>query len=149
MHCLRRFGLLLCPGALLCLIVFQSALTQSPLKRITNTSEEAVNINPSISGDGRVVGFESTEDVARAGGVESFRAIRANVGIDPPTFVQMGGTRAPAPAISQDGSRIAFASKDNPLGANNDANSEIFLYDGAKLVQVTRHITRRSFAAHS
>ena len=49
----------------------------------------------------------------------------------------MGATRAPAPAISQDGSRIAFASKDNPLGSNNDGNSEIFLYDGARLIQVT------------
>ncbi len=49
----------------------------------------------------------------------------------------MGATRAPAPAISQDGSRIAFASKDNPLGTNNDGNSEIFLYDGARLIQIT------------
>jgi uncharacterized repeat protein (TIGR01451 family) len=118
-------------------MLWQSARTQSPLRRITNTSEEGISINPSISGDGRVVGFESTEDIAGAGGVESFRAIRANVAVDPPTFLQMGATRSPAPAISQDGSRIAFASKDNPLGTNNDANSEIFLYDGAKLVQVT------------
>lgn len=110
---------------------------QSPLRRITNTTEVGISINPSISGDGRTVAFESTEDIAGAGGSESFRAIRANVSVDPPTFLQMGATRAPAPAVSQDGSRIAFASKDNPLGANNDGNSEIFLYDGAKLIQVT------------
>ena len=110
---------------------------QSPLLRITNTTEEGNNINPSISGDGRIVGFESTEDVAGAGGSDAFRAIRANVSVDPATFIQMGATRAPAPAISQDGSRIAFASKDNPLGTNNDGNSEIFLYDGARLIQVT------------
>ena len=42
-----------------------------------------------------------------------------------------------APAISQDGSRIAFASKDDPLTTNPDGNSEIFLFDGAKLTQVT------------
>ncbi|MEK6279606.1 MAG: lamin tail domain-containing protein [Acidobacteriota bacterium] len=137
MPCLRQFCLVLLIVAFLCLMLWPSALTQSPLQRITNTSEESINLNPSISGDGRVVGFESTDDVAAAGGVESFRAIRANVSVDPPTFLQLGATRAPAPAISQDGSRIAFASKDNPLGANNDANSEIFLYDGAKLVQVT------------
>ncbi len=47
------------------------------------------------------------------------------------------GRARPSPAISQDGSRIAFASRDNPLGTNNDANSEIFLYDGAKLLQIT------------
>src|ERR1051325_1450609 len=118
-------------------MAWQSARMQSPLRRITNTTEDGNNINPSISGDGRIVGFESTEDVAGAGGAEGFRAIRANVSVDPATFLQMGASRAPAPAISQDGSRIAFASKDNPLGTNNDANSEIFLYDGARLIQVT------------
>src|SRR5205814_3315322 len=96
-----------------------------------------ININPSLSGDGRILAFESTEDVAGAGGTDHFRAIRANISVDPPTFFQMGGTRAVAPGISQDGSRIAFASKDDPLGTNHDGNSEIFLFDGAKLIQVT------------
>jgi len=123
--------------AAFCAVVWQDARMQSPLLRISNTAEEGNNINPSISGDGRIVGFESTEDVAGAGGLAAFRAIRANVSVDPATFLQMCATRAPAPAISQDGSRIAFASKDNPLGTNNDGNSEIFLYDGARLIQVT------------
>ena len=117
--------------------VWQSARMQSPLRRITNTRETGISINPSLSGDGHIVAFESTEDIAGTGGAEGFRAIRANVGVDPPTFGQFGVTRAPAPAISQDGSRIAFASKDNPLGTNSDANSEIFLYEGARLIQVT------------
>src|ERR1051325_3005772 len=121
----------------LSLLAWQSARMQSPLRRITNTTEEGISLNPSISGDGRVLAFESTEDIAHAGGAESFRAIRANISVDPPTFLQMGATRAPAPAIAQDGSRIAFASKDDPLGTNADGNSEIFLYDGAKLIQVT------------
>jgi len=115
----------------------QTARMQSPLRRITNMTEEGLSSNPSISGDGRIVGFESTEDIAGAGGAEAFRALRANVSVDPATFVQLAATRAPAPAISQDGSRIAFASKDNPLGTNNDGNSEIFLHDGARLIQVT------------
>ena len=110
---------------------------QSPLRRITNTTEEGINLNPSISGDGRFVAFESTEDIAHAGGAESFRALRANIGFDPPAFLQMGATRAPSAAVSQDGSRIAFASKDDPLGTNGDGNSEIFLYDGASLIQIT------------
>jgi len=118
-------------------MAWQSARMQSPLRRITNTSEDGNNVNPSISGDGRILAFESTEDIAGAGGSESFRAIRANVSVDPATFVQMGATRGPAPAISQDGSRIAFAAKDDPLGSNADHNSEIFLYDGARLIQVT------------
>jgi hypothetical protein len=107
------------------------------LRRVTNTTEEGININPSISGDGRVLAFESTEDIAGAGDTDHFRAIRANIAVDPATLFQMGGTRAVAPAISQDGSHIAFASKDDPLTTNPDGNSEIFLFDGAKLTQVT------------
>ena len=121
----------------LALLAWQTARMQSPLRRITNTTEEGISLNPSISGEGRIVAFESTEDIAHAGGSESFRAIRANVAIDPATSLQMGATRAPAPGISQDGSRIAFASKDDPLATNGDGNTEIFLYDGAKLIQVT------------
>ena len=135
-----RYRRLLCSvfsAVVLCAMVWQSARMQSPLRRITNTTEDGISINPSISGDGRIVAFESTEDVAGTGGPEGFRAIRANVGIDPPNFVELSATRSPAPAVSQDGSRIAFASKDNPLGSNGDGNSEIFLYDGARMIQVT------------
>ena len=42
-----------------------------------------------------------------------------------------------APGISQDGSIIAFASKDDPLGTNPDGNSEIFLFNGTTLRQIT------------
>src|SRR5258706_16293628 len=106
---------LLAAGAIaLCLIGLRGGRTQSGgLRRVTNTTEEGININPSISGDGRVLAFESTEDIAAAGGNEHFRAIRANVASDPPAFFQIGGTRAVAPAISQNGSHIAFASKDD------------------------------------
>lgn len=82
--------------------------------------------------------FESTEDIAGAGGGDHFRALRANIGVDPTSFFQMAGSRAVTPAISQDGSRIAFASKDDPLGTNPDGNSEIFLFDGAKLLEITK-----------
>lgn len=112
-------------------------MQSSTLRRITNTSEEGLNLNPSISGDGRVIGFESTEDVAAAGGADHFRGIRANITGDPATFFQLAGSRLIAPAISQDGSRIAFASRDDLVGANSDGNSEIFLFDGAKLLQIT------------
>lgn len=124
-------------AAVLCALCLQEAESQSPLRRVTNTTNEGININPSISGDGRILGFESTEDIAGAGGPEHFRAIRANISVDPTTFFQIGATRAVAPAISQDGSRIAFASKDNPLGTNADGNSEIFVFNGSNLVQIT------------
>jgi Tol biopolymer transport system component/predicted secreted protein len=134
----RILALILAGATALCLVGLRGARTQSiGLRRITNTTEEGININPSISGDGKVLAFESTEDIAGAGGTDHFRAIRANVAVDPATLFQMGGTRAVAPAISQDGSRIAFASKDDPLTTNPDGNSEIFLFDGAELTQVT------------
>jgi uncharacterized repeat protein (TIGR01451 family) len=121
-----------------CLFELRHARMQSStLRRITNTSEEGINLNPSISGDGRVIGFESTEDVAAAGGTDHFRGIRANIAGNAASFFQLAGSRLVAPAISQDGSRIAFASRDDLLGTNSDGNSEIFLFDGAKLIQVT------------
>jgi uncharacterized protein (TIGR03437 family) len=134
---LRRSLFVFLLVASLWLLAWQTARMQSPMRRITNTSEEGISLNPTISGDGSFVTFESTEDIAHVGGAETFRAIRSNVSVDPPTLLQMGASRAPAAGVSQDGSRIAFASKDDPLGTNGDGNSEIFLYDGAKLIQIT------------
>src|SRR5438105_5326249 len=89
----RIIALVLFGAISLCLIGLRAGLTQTPgLRRVTNTTEEGINLNPSISGDGRVLGFESTEDVAGVGGTDHFRAIRANVAGDPATFFQMGGT---------------------------------------------------------
>ena len=123
MHRPRTFALILAAAAALCLVGLRPASTQSNgLRRITNTTEEGINLNPSVSGDGRIVAFESTEDIAGAGSSDHFRAIRANITNDPASFAQMAGSRAAAPAISQDGSRIAFASKDDPLGTNADGN---------------------------
>ena len=138
MNCARLLALFLAGAVLLCLIALRVTRSQSnSLRRITNTSEEALNLNPSVSGDGCIVAFESTEDLAAAGGVDHFRAVVANVAVDPIAFSQIADTRAVAPAISQDGSRIAFASNDDPLGTNQDGNSEIFLFDGLRLTQIT------------
>src|SRR5258708_31299190 len=139
MRKLSTLVLILAVALALTLIGLRKGHTQSTLlRRVTNTTEEGININPSISGDGKVLAFESAEGIASTGGKDRFRAIRANVATDPAGFFQMGGTRAVAPAISQEGSRIAFASKDDPLGTNADGNSEIFLFDDAGLTQVTR-----------
>ncbi len=133
----RSFAAFLLIAFALCLVELRSAQSQTGLRRLTNTTEEGISLNPSLSGDGRYVAFETTEDVAGAGGSDYFRAIRAIVSAEPPTFLQMGRTRAVAPAISQDGSRIAFASRDNPLGTNQDGNSEIYLFDAGALRQIT------------
>jgi Tol biopolymer transport system component len=108
----------------LCLFGLRAGLSQSTvLRRVTTTTEDGININPSLSGDGRRIAFESTEDIAHAGGATSFRALRADISSDPPAFVQLGATRSPAPGISQDGTRLAFAANDDPLGTNADHNS--------------------------
>jgi uncharacterized protein (TIGR03437 family) len=109
----------------------------SVLRRITSTTEEGLSLNPSISGDGHHIAFESTEDVAHLGGNSGFRALHADISSEPAVFDQIGTTRAVAPAISQDGSRIAFASTDDLVGKNSDRNSEIFLFDGSALKQIT------------
>jgi uncharacterized protein YjdB len=110
--------------------------SDSVLRRITNTAETGISLNPAISGDGRQIAFESTEDLANAGGAPGFHAIHADLTTNPTQFVQMGLSRAVTPAISQNGSRIAFASTSDLLGKNVDGNSEIFLFDGS-LKQIT------------
>ncbi|HEX8493428.1 MAG TPA: Ig-like domain-containing protein [Pyrinomonadaceae bacterium] len=135
---IRPSAIFLLLALALSLFGLRSALSQStPLRRVTNTTEEGININPSLSGDGRRIVFESTEDVARAGGAGGFRAIRADIGASTFSLSQLGATRAPAPGISQDGSRIAFASNNDPIGANADHNSEIFYVNGSTLQQIT------------
>src|ERR1700730_7396431 len=110
--------------------------SDSLLRRVTNTTEDGLSLNPSISGDGRHVVFESTEDLANIGGASSFRAFQTNLATNPSQFLQMALSRAFAPGISQDGSRIIFASTSDPLGQNADGNSEIFLFSG-NLIQIT------------
>ncbi|HYG82214.1 MAG TPA: lamin tail domain-containing protein, partial [Pyrinomonadaceae bacterium] len=135
---LRPLAVFLSLALALCLLGLWGARSQTGApRRVTNTTAEGLNLNPSLSGNGRRIAFESTEDVAGAGGGAFFRAIRADISRTPAAFVQMAGARAPAPGISQDGSAIAFAARENPLGTNADGNSEIFLHNGAGLRQVT------------
>src|SRR6185295_2502625 len=101
--------------------------------RITNTPEHVLNLNPTISDDGRTIVFESSADLANAGGPASFRLLRA----DSSSFVELGATRAVCPAVSSDGKIVAFASNEDLVGRNADRNSEIFLFDGVKLNQLT------------
>ena len=105
------------------------------LTRLTNTPEHAVNLNPSLSDDGRVVVFESSADLVRGGPGSSFHAFRA--GLDGPTFREIGSTRAVSPALSSDGKIIVFASAEDLVGRNADRNSEILMFDGSVVKQLT------------
>ncbi|MBA3513141.1 MAG: lamin tail domain-containing protein, partial [Pyrinomonadaceae bacterium] len=108
-----------------------------PVRRLTTTPEDIINLNPSLSGDGRVVAFETTGNLAGISGGQGFRAIRADLSMVPPAFAQIGISRAVAPAVSQDGSRIGFTSTEDLVGTNRDRNSEIFLFDDAIVSQIT------------
>jgi len=88
--------------------LFSAASLTQPKKETILTHHSAVN--------GLIVVFESTEDIAGASGSESFRAIRANVALDPLHFCKWSPRAAPAPGISQDGSRIAFALEGQSAG---------------------------------
>ena len=108
----------------------------SSLTRLTNTAEQAVSLNPSLSDDGKIVAFESSADLAGVGQNSSFHALRADLGGS--VFNEMGATRAVNPALSSDGRIVVFASTEDLLGRNADRNSEIFLFDGSKLQQLTQ-----------
>ena len=116
------------------------ATTTLALRRVTTTGEEVLNLNPSLSGDGRFQAFESTFDLGGAGG-NGFHALLADLDLTPASFEEMGSTRAVAPAISQNGSHLAFSSHGDPLATNKDGNSEIFLYRNSELVQITQTTT--------
>ena len=114
------------------------------LRQVTTTSDEVLNLNPSLSGDGRFIAFESTLDLAGAGG-DGFHAVLADLTSQLPQFVEMGSARAVAPAMSQDGSVVAFSSSGDPLRANADGNSEIFLFRNGGLVQITSTTADQNF----
>jgi uncharacterized protein (TIGR03437 family) len=84
-----------------------------------------------------VVVFESSANFFAAGLNDSFHAIRADVGGDPPVFVDLERTRIVTPALSADGGVVAFASTEDLTGENADRNSEIYLLTRVGLTQIT------------
>ena len=105
--------------------------------RLTNTPEHSMNLNPTLSDDGSVVVFESSADLAGTGATSSFHAIRSDLDS---TFAEIGATRAVCSALSSDGKIVAFASAEDLVGQNADRNSEIFLFDGFELKQITQTV---------
>lgn len=102
------------------------------VRRVTRTRPGAINLNPSLSGDGSRVAFETSADLAAAGKGAGFRLIAADTAQES-AFEELALSRAPAAALSQDGRRAAFASHADPLGENRDGGSEIFFHDGVTL----------------
>jgi uncharacterized protein (TIGR03437 family) len=122
----------------ICSVGPDSAQSFATLTRLTNTPEHALNLNPTLSDDGRTVVFESSADLANTGQSASFHALRADPAADFPSFAELGATRAVCPAVSGDGGIVVFASKEDLVGQNSDRNSEIYLFDGVRLRQLTQ-----------
>lgn len=106
-------------------------------RRVTLTAGHTTSLNPSLSGDGRRLFFESNAGLTGDGEVARFRAFAADVSAEPTAFTHIADARAPAPALSQDGASAAFASAEDPAGGNADRNSEIFFYSAGRLAQIT------------
>lgn len=134
---IRRLFIFLLPALALCLWVVAARSQNSTMRRLTLTSEHALNLNPTISGDGRRVAFESTANLGGANGKASFHTLRIDLSGEQAAFTEVAASRAPAPAMSRDGSRLAFASRENLTGENMDGNPEIFFYADEKLQQIT------------
>ena len=75
-----------------------------------------------LSGDGNLLAY------ATFGGGLVLRDVAAGTTT---TIVNEGGFQDLRPAISDDGTRLAFTSTRNLLGQNADGNAELFLYDVA------------------
>jgi len=72
--------ILIAVSILLLFVSLPRSETASGIRRLTNTPEHTLNLNPSLSDDGRTVVFESSSDVfGNGGGAPSFHGIRADV----------------------------------------------------------------------
>ncbi|HEX7331577.1 MAG TPA: lamin tail domain-containing protein [Pyrinomonadaceae bacterium] len=116
-------------------VLYGPQTSVASLTRLTVTPEHAINLNPSLSDDGKIVAFESTGDVAETGAT-SFHTVRAD--LNGPDFTEIAPTRAVSPSMTTDGRIVVFASTEDLVGRNADRNSEIFLFDGSKLQQLTQ-----------
>src|SRR6185295_6190858 len=115
----------------------RTANTIEQLRRITITPEQALNLNPIISDDGSYIVFESTFDLAKVGGSDSFHLIRAPTRTASVAYEDVARSRSASSTTNADGTRVAFASTEDLCGQNPDRNSEVYLFNGLSLRQVT------------
>lgn len=133
----RRLLLFACFALVLVCTTSRVRSQSAAVRRVTVTPENATSLNPSLSGDGRRLVFESTANLLGDAGGQRFRAFAADLASDPPHFSPLAASRAPAAPVSQDGSSVAFASAEDLTGGNADRNSEIFLFANGHLTQLT------------
>jgi Tol biopolymer transport system component len=127
--------------------VFRYDTTSGALEQVTAST--ASSLQASVSGDGNRIAFQSTGNLVGPNADGNGEIFRYDVDSD--TFTQLTNTTGgdPAnldPAISGDGSRVAFTSNRNPLGTNPDGNREVFWSTAAgTLTQVTATSSNGAF----
>src|SRR4029079_3503331 len=122
----------------LALIGLHPTRSAQTLRQVTHSPEQALNLNPILSDDGRIIVFESTADLVNQATSTSFHTYRANVTNDASAFQEIARSRSGSSSLSSDGNKITFASTENLLEQNPDRNSEIYFFDGVSLRQLTR-----------
>lgn len=132
----RRLAVVFIPTVIFLVLAAGARSQSNAPRRLTTTPRESVNINPTLSGDGSRVVFESSAGSTPA--ALRVVALETDATDAPVTLSELSRSRGPAPAVSQDGRLSAFASRDDPLGENRDGDSEIFFHDGARLTQLTK-----------
>jgi Tol biopolymer transport system component len=122
-----RLAVVFVPVIIFCMLAAGARTQSNAPRRLTTTAHESVNINPTLSGDGTRVVFETSAGSTPA----AFRvvAMDTNATNAAGTPSELSRSRGPAPAVSQDGRLAAFASMDDPVGENRDGDSEIFFQD--------------------
>ena len=73
------FLITVCTLIVICGIESTHVQSFATLTRVTNTPEHALNLNPTLSDDGRTIVFESSSDLANTGHSESFHLLRADL----------------------------------------------------------------------
>ena len=117
--------------------VFAADVRRASLTRLTNTPEHAVNLNPTLSDDGKIVVFESSADLAGTGVSSSFHALRADLDAVP-VFTEIGAhARVSVLRCRATEGSWCLRRPRISLDRNADRNSEIFLFDGSELKQLT------------
>jgi len=101
------------------------------INEITFTTR-GVNTSPAINSDGTRIAFQSTRDLTgdnADGNSEIFLYDTTANSFTQITHTTLGLQGNVIPAISGDGTRIAFSSDRDLTGGNADANVELFLFD--------------------
>ena len=71
----RRLSIALIFAVALCLLVTGVRSQSESVRRVTNTTAQTLNLNPTLSGDGSRVVFESSADLAAAGAGRAFHLV--------------------------------------------------------------------------